>query len=123
MSLNDEERHFYDQDDEQPLRRSQAKQNKTSQEEPLRRHQARDEKNALWKNIKNKLNQKNKTTAPLEEPESKEEELSRVSQRQKNIDEENERKAQALGKKLNRAIYILIGLIVLTYLFMRFVNF
>ncbi|MGX5377170.1 hypothetical protein ACWCL1_02700 [Ligilactobacillus sp. LYQ135] len=123
MSLNDEERHFYDQDDEQPLRRSQAKQNKISQEEPLRRHQARDEKNALWKNIKNKLNQKNKTTAPLEEPESKEEELSRVSQRQKSIDEENERKAQVLGKKLNRAIYILIGLIVLTYLFMRFVNF
>ena len=41
----------------------------------------------------------------------------------KHQDEENERKAQLLGKKLNKVIWILIGLIIITYLIMRFVNF
>ncbi|HJD09097.1 MAG TPA: hypothetical protein H9918_04785 [Candidatus Ligilactobacillus faecavium] len=49
--------------------------------------------------------------------------LSRSEQKRRDQDEENERKAQLLGKKLNKVIWILIGLIIITYLIMRFVNF
>ena len=46
-------------------------------------------------------------------------EEQRVAERQALIDE----KARRLGRKLNKGILVLVILIVLTYLFMRFVNF
>lgn len=109
----DRDKSFYDQD-EQSLRRSSL----NDQEEPtLRRHQADDEQQRRIF-----LNKKKQATQPIQDEESTEK-LSRTDQKKRALAEENERKTQELSKKLNRVIWILIGLIVLVYLFMRFVNF
>lgn len=110
----DDKRTFYDQEsDEEPLRRSRQPQ--FDEPKQLKRHQADDEQARFWNKFKRKQPEKNQSE-PMEQ-------YSRVAQKQRDIDEENERKTRELGKKLNKVIFILIGLIVITYLIMRFVNF
>lgn len=123
MSLDNEGRHFYDQDDErqdEPLRRSKTPSftSEPDENETLKRHQASDEKqNSILERIKKHNRQREQSQ--VDEQDS----FSRIEQKKRDKDEENERKAQELGKKLNKVIWILLGLIVLTYLIMRFVNF
>ena len=121
MSLDNEGRHFYDQendDSNEPLRRSKTP---SFTDEPddkkLRRHQAADEKSNSFLERFRHPQRSQKIVANDNEV------LSRSEQKRRNQDEENERKAQLLGKKLNKVIWILIGLIIITYLIMRFVNF
>lgn len=87
--------------------------------QPLRRHQAQDEKDkSLFGSLKKKRN------VPVnEEKNIQNNYLSRVEHKKRDKDVNDELKAQRLGKKLNKIIWVLIGLIVLTYLVMRFVNF
>ena len=118
---NDNEgRHFYDQENEnlnEPLRRSKTPSFTDEPErEELRRHQAADEKSNSFLERFRHLQRSPKVVKDDNEF------LSR-SEQKKHQDEENERKAQLLGKKLNKVIWILIGLIIITYLIMRFVNF
>lgn len=121
MSWDNEGRHFYDQendDSNEPLRRSKAP---SFTDEPdgerLRRHQAIDESENSFLSRFRKADRSQRTGA------SNDEILSRAEQKKRDQDEENERKARLLGKKLNKVIWILIGLIIITYLIMRFVNF
>lgn len=121
MSLDNEGRHFYDQENDgldEPLRRSKTP---SFTDEPegkaLHRHQAADEKNNSF------LERFRHPQRSQKVVEDDNEVLSRSEQNKRHQDEENERKAQLLGKKLNEIIWILIGLIIITYLIMRFVNF
>ncbi len=125
MSWDNEGRHFYDQendDSNEPLRRSKTPSfTDEPEDEPddkkLRRHQAIDENESSFLTRFRKADHSEKTNT------SDEEILSRAEQKKRDQDEENERKARLLGKKLNKVIWILIGLIIITYLIMRFVNF
>ena len=121
MSLNNEGRHFYDQENDgldEPLRRSKTPSfTDEPEEEKLRRHRAADEKSNSFLERFRHPQRSQKIVANDNEV------LSRSEQKRRDQDEENERKAQLLGKKLNKVIWILIGLIIITYLIMRFVNF
>lgn len=90
-------------------------------DQPLRRHQAQDEK---YKSLLGSFKRKHRDRLSDEDEEvSQGEYLSRSEQKQRDKDENNERKARELGHKLNKVIWILIVLIIFTYLVMRFVNF
>lgn len=123
MSLDNEGRYFYDQDDErqdEPLRRSKTPSftSELGENETLRRHQASDEKqNSILERIKKRNKQRDRSQV------NEQDNFSRIEQNKRDKAEEDERKAQLLGKKLNKVIWILLGLIVLTYLIMRFINF
>ena len=118
--MDNEGRHFYDQENDgldEPLRRSKTPSFTDEPEEKLRRHQAADEKSNSFLERFRHPQRSQKIVANDNEV------LSRSEQKRRDQDEENERKAQLLGKKLNKVIWILIGLIIITYLIMRFVNF
>ena len=119
--MNNEGRHFYDQENDgldEPLRRSKTPSfTDEPEEEKLRRHRAADEKSNSFLERFRHPQRSQKIVANDNEV------LSRSEQKRRDQDEENERKAQLLGKKLNKVIWILIGLIIITYLIMRFVNF
>ena len=121
MSWDNEGRHFYDQendDSNEPLRRSKPPIfTDDPDDKKLRRHQAIDENESSFLTRFRKAYHSEKTNTNDEEI------LSRAEQKKRDQDEENERKARLLGKKLNKVIWILIGLIIITYLIMRFVNF
>ena len=121
MSWDNEGRHFYDQendDSNEPLRRSKIP---SFTDEPddkrLRRHQAIDESENSFLTRLRKADHSERTITNDDEI------LSRAEQKKRDQDEENERKARLLEEKLNKVIWILIGLIIITYLIMRFVNF
>lgn len=87
--------------------------------QPLRRHQAQDEEyKSLFGSFKKK-----RGVLVDDEKKVQNGSLSRIEQKQRDKDANNELKARRLGKKLNKVIWTLIGLIVLTYLIMKFVNF
>lgn len=90
-------------------------------DQPLRRHQAQDEKyKSLLGSFKRKHRDK---TSDVDEKINQSEYLSRSEQKRRDKDENNERKARELGQKLNKVIWILVVLIIFTYLVMKFVNF
>lgn len=125
MKEENENRHFYDQDD-QPLRRSKTPKFADDEEKPLRRSQAQDDDiSNLWKKIGKKSKDDFESENDLDENnnEENEENLSRVDQIKRQKIKDTECKTKALSRKLNAVIFILIGLIILTYLIMRFVNF
>ena len=129
MKEENENRHFYDQDDfnsDQPLRRSKTPKFADDEEKPLRRSQAQDDDiSNLWKKIGKKSKDDFESENDLDENnnEENEENLSRVDQIKRQKIKDTELKTKALSRKLNAVIFILIGLIILTYLIMRFVNF
>lgn len=121
MDWDNKGRHFYDQendDSNEPLRRSKTPSfTEEPNEEKLRRHQAIDESENSFLTRLRKIKHSPRITHDSSRI------RSRSEQKKRDQEEENEFKAQLLGKKLNKAIWVLIGLIIITYLIMRFVNF
>lgn len=93
-------------------------------DERLRRHQ-HEEFDQEWAEVRSEQTEHLHRETPgwARQPDEDEplptREEQRVAERQAVSDE----KARRLGRKLNKVILVLVILIVLTYLFMRFVNF